>query len=166
MTGQAITRDEAKLMILAVAKQHADAGNAWQAASIVAAVDTLAEPAQAIDLEQFREAVTYFRDAYSASSLGPDSWQSAKADEADRLLALIDGQANVRSSSEHSSALNTLARMFHNGEEMEGPDGMAVSVDLALWHEASEAFDVLIGDCDAETLADSTEAQPTKGEGE
>ena len=47
----------------------------------------------AIDLEQFREAVTHFRDSYAASSLGPDSWQSAKAAEADRLLALIDGKS-------------------------------------------------------------------------
>lgn len=52
------------------------------------------QPQPAIDLEQFREAVTYFRDAYAASSLGPDSWQSAKAAEADRLLALIDGSKN------------------------------------------------------------------------
>lgn len=53
---------------------------------------TAPQQPQAIDLKQFREAVTYFRDAYTASSLGPDSWQSAKAAEADRLLALIDEQ--------------------------------------------------------------------------
>ncbi len=57
-------------------------------------------------------------------------------------------------------ALNTLARMFHNGEEMEGPDGMAVSVDLALWHEASEALDMLIGDDDEEAQAGDAEVQP------
>jgi len=53
------------------------------------------------------------------------------------------------------AALNTLARLFHNGEEIEGDDGAAMMVDLSLWHEASEAFDSLIGDGDGETLASS-----------
>lgn len=76
--------------------------------------------APAIDLEQFREAVTYFRDAYAASSLGPDSWQSAKATEANRLLALIDEQANVRSSSEHSNSLTPVAHKKLQGLQDEG----------------------------------------------
>lgn len=57
------------------------------------------------------------------------------------------------------AALNTLAIMFHNSEEIEGPDGMAVSIDLALWHEALEAYEVLIGDYDEVTLATSAQAQ-------
>jgi len=53
------------------------------------------------------------------------------------------------------AALNTLAKLFHRGEEIEGDDGAAMMVDLSLWHEASEAFDSLIGDGDGETLASS-----------
>jgi len=46
--------------------------------------------APGIDLEQFREPVEYFRDAFAAQSLGPDSWHAVKVAEADRLLAMID----------------------------------------------------------------------------
>ena len=53
------------------------------------------------------------------------------------------------------AALNTLAKLFHNGEEIEGDNGAAMMVDMALWHEASEAFDSLIGEGDDETLASS-----------
>lgn len=100
MTGPAITRDEAKLMLLAVAKQHADAGNAWQAASIVASVDALASPAPAIDLEQFRVAVEAYKFEGECKLLefcfGPEADKQAaiaQIADGDRLLALIDGQA-------------------------------------------------------------------------
>ena len=43
-------------------------------------------------------------------------------------------------------ALNTIAAMFHSAEEIEGPDGLAMMVDMALWNDALEAFDVVIGD--------------------
>ena len=42
-------------------------------------------------------------------------------------------------------ALNTLAKVFHNGEEMEGDDGAVMVVDLALWNEGCEAIELLIG---------------------
>lgn len=93
-------------MLRAVAKQHADAGNAWQAASIVAAVDALASQALAIDLEQG------LRDLYRAyvrllesgrdriTSLGGDCDPVDVMERSDidlrkvrDLLALIDGQA-------------------------------------------------------------------------
>ena len=41
--------------------------------------------------------------------------------------------------------LNILAMMFHNGEEIEGPDGLAIMVDMALWNDACEAFENIIG---------------------
>ena len=42
-------------------------------------------------------------------------------------------------------ALNTLAKVFHNGEEMEGEDGAVMVVDLALWNEGREAIEAVIG---------------------
>ena len=72
----------------------------------------------------------------------------------DDLLDSPKGGSEAR-----DAALNTLAIMFHNSEEIEGPDGMAVSIDLALWHEALEAYEVLIGDYDEVTLATSAQAQ-------
>lgn len=46
---------------------------------------------------------------------------------------------------EKYEALNTLAKLFHNGEEMEGEDGMVMIVDLVLWNEGYEALESLIG---------------------
>lgn len=46
---------------------------------------------------------------------------------------------------EKDEALNTLAKLFHNGEEMEGDDGAVMVVDLALWNEGCEAIETLIG---------------------
>lgn len=43
-------------------------------------------------------------------------------------------------------ALNTIAAMFHSGEEIEGPDGLAIMVDMALWNDALDSFEVIIGD--------------------
>jgi hypothetical protein len=42
-------------------------------------------------------------------------------------------------------ALNTLAKVFHNGEEIEGEDGAVMVVDLVLWNEGCEALEELIG---------------------
>lgn len=50
-------------------------------------------------------------------------------------------------------ALNTLAHMFHSAEEIEGPDGLSMMVDMFIWNDALEAFDSLIGDDDDETSA-------------
>lgn len=43
-------------------------------------------------------------------------------------------------------ALNTIAAMFHSGEEIEGPDGLAVMVDMSVWNDALDAFDEISGD--------------------
>lgn len=48
-------------------------------------------------------------------------------------------------------ALNTLAKVFHSGEEFEGDDGMEMAVDLALWNEGCEAVEMLIGGEEDET---------------
>ena len=42
-------------------------------------------------------------------------------------------------------ALNSLAKLFHNSEEMEGEDGAVMVVDLDLWHEGCAAMEFLIG---------------------
>lgn len=44
------------------------------------------------------------------------------------------------------SALNTIAAMFHSGEEIEGPDGLAMMVDMSVWNDALDAFEGIIGD--------------------
>ena len=46
---------------------------------------------------------------------------------------------------EKDDALNTLAKVFHSGEEMEGEDGAVMVVDLALWNEGCRAIEALIG---------------------
>lgn len=42
-------------------------------------------------------------------------------------------------------ALNTLCKVFHAGEEFEGPGGMIMAVDLALWNEGCEALEAIVG---------------------
>ena len=78
-------------MLRVVAKQHADAGNAWQAASIVAAVDALASPAPAIDPEQLRVLAQGAMDTLTQNKTFPAD-VAAAAGHVRRLLALIDGQ--------------------------------------------------------------------------
>lgn len=51
------------------------------------------------------------------------------------------------------AALNTLAKLFHSGEEIEGDDGAAMMVEMALWNEGCEALEALIGEGDDETFA-------------
>jgi hypothetical protein len=82
---------------------------------------------------------------YAAPPTAPIDGFGGNLDEAFERAPAVPSEA----------ALNTLARLFHNGEEIEGDDGAAMMVDLSLWHEASEAFDSLIGDGDGETLASS-----------
>lgn len=43
-------------------------------------------------------------------------------------------------------ALNTIAAMFHSAEEIEGPDGLAMMVDMSVWNDALDAFDEISGD--------------------
>ena len=50
------------------------------------------------------------------------------------------------------AALNTLAKLFHNGEEVEGDDGAAMMVDMSLWNEGVEALEFLVGDDEIEGL--------------
>ena len=82
----------------------------------------------------------------------------AVSDEADAVrdqIAEALAQPEPAPAVPNDAALNTLAKMFHSGEEIEGDNGAAMMVDMALWHEASEAFDSLIGEGDGETLASS-----------
>lgn len=44
------------------------------------------------------------------------------------------------------SALNTIAAMFHSAEEIEGPDGLAMMVDMSVWNAAMDSFEEIIGD--------------------
>lgn len=43
-------------------------------------------------------------------------------------------------------ALNTIAAMFHSAEEIEGPDGLAMMVDMSVWNDAMDSFEEIIGD--------------------
>ena len=45
-------------------------------------------------------------------------------------------------------AINIIARMFHSGEEIEGPDGLAMMVDMTIWNDACEALEDIVGDLD------------------
>ena len=51
----------------------------------------------------------------------------------------------------NDEALNTLAKMFHSGEEIEGPDGLAMMVDMSLWNDAVEALEEIIGGDDEDS---------------
>lgn len=91
---------------------------------------------------------------------------SPKGATLNEQFGIAEGLDSPKASSEaRDAALNTLAQMFHNSEEMEGPDGMVVSIDLSLWHEALEAYEVLIDGYDEVTLATSAQAQASDAEG-
>ena len=45
-------------------------------------------------------------------------------------------------------AINIIARVFHSGEEIEGPDGLAMMVDMTIWNDACEALEDIVGDLD------------------
>lgn len=45
-----------------------------------------------------------------------------------------------------ADALNTLCKMLHSGEEVEGDDGLAMLVPMDLWNEAQEAIELLVGE--------------------
>lgn len=70
-----------------------------------------------------------------------------------------------------ADALNTLCKMLHSGEEVEGDDGLAMLVPMDLWNEAQDAIELLIGEDDgteAATLAAqverATQPQPVQQE--
>ena len=52
-----------------------------------------------------------------------------------------------------ADALNTLCKMMHSGEEVEGDDGLAMLVPMDLWNEAQEAVELLIGEDDGTEAA-------------
>ncbi|WP_243350821.1 hypothetical protein [Stenotrophomonas acidaminiphila] len=131
--------------------------------------------APGIDLYPIRCALQY------AAAAARENTHTEMAEGFDALIRKIDaslkgtlneqfgsaeGLDNPKGGSEaRDAALNTLAQMFHNSEEMEGPDGMVVSIDLSLWHEALEAYEVLIDGYDEVTLATSAQAQASDAEG-
>ena len=64
----------------------------------------------------------------------------------DQLRELRDWALSTAAQPPADGALNTIAAMFHSGEEIEGPDGLAIMVDMALWNDALDSFEVIIGD--------------------
>ena len=84
-------------------------------------------------------------------ALGTSTWDHTRAVGKQELITALRAalaQPEPAPAVPNDAALNTLAKMFHSGEEIEGDNGAAMMVDMALWHEASEAFDSLIGDGD------------------
>jgi hypothetical protein len=59
-----------------------------------------------------------------------------------------------------ADALNTLCKMLHNGEEVEGDDGLAMLVPMDLWNEAQEAIESLVGEDDATPQPAAKQAEP------
>lgn len=61
---------------------------------------------------------------------------------------VVQGRAALASAAQPPAdgALNTIAAMFHSAEEIEGPDGLAMMVDMALWNDALDSFEGIIGD--------------------
>ena len=93
-----------------------------------------------------------------AWQLGQTYWQQAdseytsqhrKADETQgKFDALVEEtRAALASAAQPAAdgALNTIAAMFHSGEEIEGPDGLAMMVDMSVWNDALDAFEGIIG---------------------
>lgn len=58
-----------------------------------------------------------------------------------------------------ADALNTLCKMLHSVEEVEGDDGLAMLVPMDLWNEAQDAIKLLISEDDGTEAAHAT----TKG---
>lgn len=94
-----------------------------------------------------------------AWQLGQTYWQQAdseytsqhrKADETQgKFYALVEETRTALSTAAQppaDGALNTIAAMFHSGEEIEGPDGLAMMVDMSVWNDALDAFDEISGD--------------------
>lgn len=66
------------------------------------------------------------------------AWCEARAAEA---LPTVRAALASAAQPPADGALNTIAVMFHSGEEIEGPDGMAMMVDMSVWNDALDAFD-------------------------
>ena len=61
---------------------------------------------------------------------------------------------------DRDEAINIIARVFHSGEEIEGPDGLAMMVDMTVWNDACEALEDIVGDLDEPSNPDFDEPQP------
>ncbi len=94
-----------------------------------------------------------------AWQLGQTYWQQAdseytsqhrKADETQgKFDALVEEtRAAIATAAQPPAdgALNTIAAMFHSAEEIKGPDGLAMMVDMSVWNDALDAFEEIIGD--------------------
>jgi len=72
-----------------------------------------------------------------------EGWK-AKCERLESKLGALQAELDALKRQEEE-ALNTLCKMFHAGEEFEGPDGMITAIDLSLWHEGCEAIEMLVG---------------------
>jgi len=75
------------------------------------------------------------------------NWGNLAEEAADEICALRAAlAAQPAEPVAWDAALNTLAQVFHNGEEAEGDDGAVMMVDLALWNEGCEALESLVSE--------------------
>ena len=86
-------------------------------------------------------------EAWNVGTMSQDDFEDVgesdtPAELADAILAEISTAAQPPA----DGALNTIAAMFHSGEEIEGPDGLAMMVDMSVWNDALDAFEGIIGD--------------------
>ena len=70
-------------------------------------------------------------EAWNVGTMSQDDFEDVSesdtpAELADAILAEISTAAQPPA----DGALNTIAAMFHSGEEIEGPDGLAMMVDM------------------------------------
>ena len=66
-----------------------------------------------------------------------------------RAYAIADREKRAQAAQpEQEDALNTLCKMLHSSEEVEGDDGLAMLVPMDLWNEAQEAIELLVGEDD------------------
>jgi hypothetical protein len=66
-----------------------------------------------------------------------------------RVTPLYDHTQPASEPVAQADAINTLCKMLHSGEEVEGDDGLAMMVPMDLWNEAQEAIESLVGEDDA-----------------
>ena len=100
-------------------------------------------------------------EAWNVGTMSQDDFEDVgesdtPAELADAILAEISTAAQPPA----DGALNTIAAMFHSGEEIEGPDGLAMMVDMSVWNDALDAFDEISGDDGSmNAAADAYEAE-------
>lgn len=85
-------------------------------------------------------------DAMKTTWLSPGSYNTLMQERKETLQETAGLRAELDALlARKEEALNTLCKVFHAGEEFEGPDGMIMAVDLALWNEGCEAIERLVG---------------------